>query len=213
MLRSNTTVLAIGDALEVAINSAKRGAQLLHDFEYCRTTCSFAVNLTSGALVSSGVDTVDDVTVRDVKRIEAAALSGEQPLYTLDQVSYRRYVRRRTGLTTDEIDPPPSPPYVAMLVTQNNRIYLKGSSLSGSSVNIVADVVYFLDDYAVDGDTDFFLTRGTDWMLMAVAQRLNFFLKDDERIPVNTALMRERWNDLLAWDGALSVTSDQYGAD
>ena len=206
----DSTLLATGDAVATAINSAKLSAQLLHDFEYCRTTVTFSVNLTTGALLSSGVDKVDAVTVRDVKRIEAATLSGGQPLRVIDQVGYRRELARRAGRTVNENDPPPTAPFIAYLVTQNNRIYLKGSSLSGTSQTVTADVVYFLADYSAGGDTDFFLTRGLDWTLMATAQRLNFFLKDDDRIPVNLSLLDRRWSELMTWDGALAIPSDQY---
>lgn len=209
----NSTLLATGDAIKTAVNSAKLSAQLIHDFEYCRDTVTFSVNLTTGAALSSAVSTSDGVTARNVKRVEAAALSGGQPLWMVDQVGYRRMLRRQAGRTVDENDPPPTAPYVAYLVTQNNKIFLRGSSLSGTAVTVRADVVYYLADFSADNDTDFFLDKGLDWMLMAVAQRLNFFLKDDERIPVNLALMDRRWSELMTWDGSLVVPSDQYHAD
>lgn len=209
----NSTLLATGAAMNTAANSAKMSAQLVHDFEYCRDTVTFSVHPTTGALLSSGVSVQDGVTVRNVKRIEAAALSGGQPLFSIDQVGYRRMLRRSAGRTIDENDPPPTAPYTAYLVTQGNRLYLRGQGFGTSSVTVTADVVYILADYSADGDTDFFLDRGTDWMLMATTQRLNFFLKDDERIPVNLALMDRAWAALMTWDGAIAVPSDQYEAN
>lgn len=214
LIRDSSTVLAEGTALTTAINNAKRSAQLLHDFEYCRTTATFSVDSTNGALYTAATDTVGGGTI-SVKRIEAAALSDGQPLRVIDQVGYRRMLARGAGRTVDETDPPPTAPYTAYVVTQNGRLYIKGNNITSanSPYTITAEVVYFLPDFSGASDTDFFLDQGLDWMILAVGQRMNHFLKDDERIPIDLRLLELRWQELMTWDGALRMPADEYNLD
>lgn len=52
-------------------------------------------------------------------------------------------------------------------------------------------------------DTNFLLDYGFDYIMYRSIVELNFFIKEDERFQVNTSMVSDTWNSLLAWDASL----------
>lgn len=58
-----------------------------------------------------------------------------------------------------------------------------------------------------DLDTNFFLTFCKDWVISKSLQRFNMYLKDDQRIPISDAQIKDDWNSLIRWDDEMLTNS------
>jgi hypothetical protein len=52
-------------------------------------------------------------------------------------------------------------------------------------------------------DTNFLLLYGFDFIMYRAIIEINFFIKEEERFQVNSAMVADAWNSLLAWDASL----------
>ncbi len=201
------------DLLDRAINMARRHAEREHNFELARCSVKVTVNLTSGGTLSSAVDYDDPDVSISVKRIERAFLPTSEGTYVPIELAGRgkhmeRLKRGFRGATTlSELVGISAwvPNY--SLSQQGDKIYLHPGDTAAynnaSSVVVALDVVKFLEPYALDADTDFLLENAEDWLLFRSIFELNFFLKEDERVPVSANALREAWESVVKWDSQL----------
>jgi hypothetical protein len=63
------------------------------------------------------------------------------------------------------------------------------------------DVIQWMPEYVETTiESDFFLESCHDWMFYQTLIHLNYFLKEDERIPISDAMMKQAWEAVVNWD-------------
>lgn len=196
--------------LDRAVNMARKHAEREHNFEYSRTAVKVNVSLTLGGTLSTAVDFDDGVTIVPVKRIERAFLSlsdgsGYVPIELGSRMKQQERLKRSySGMYNLEAFSrmPQVPGY--SLQQQANKIYLNpggSAAYNGvTTVTVALDVIRWQDDYSLDADTDFILEHCEDWLLFRSIFELNFFLKEDERVPVSASALKEAWESVVKWD-------------
>ena len=214
------------DLLKFAIRNARRWAERTIDFEFSRQPVRLpSVSISTGALLTACVDAAAaPVLVKSVERAWTADTSynPQMPLEIMNKANWdRRMKQRYTANIQERIDlrnwtessftGPPT------LIQQGQRLFLKPSDTTiynGSTTNLVLDVVAYLPDYTDDDDTDFLMDHAFDWYVWRCVQELNFFLKEDQRVQINNAIMEMAWLSVRQWNYSLvdakieSVTLD-----
>lgn len=224
------------DLLARAVLKARMWAQRRHNFEFARMSVSLpSVSLAEGGLLSTAVNTQDVTEPVLVKIIERAFLPFQDdsaaffPIEIISRAAHMTRLKRRfsDAVTTRAYEATGTTvPAQFAMVQQGERVYLipPGGGAYGygtSAVNLRLDVVRFMPDYSfgnIDEDddvlTDFFLEYCEDFMLLRSLVELNFFLKEDQRVPISAQAMEDSWKSVLAWDTSLvSGTSDDITLD
>jgi len=215
------------DVLTDAINQARRWAQLVHDFNYCRARGVFNVSFQTGGDITSLV-AVGTTNPLDVKKIEGAYIQDPNNItYSYSGIPIKIYSRwvdkqRQTRLYRGG-DPYSYPngttiptliqqPNDVQLIIQNTQAYLTPGVISAyqslSSLNIILDVIAFQPDLVNDTDQDFFCNYCNPWLTQASINGLNVYLKEDERLQLQAAGLEKMWTAILAWDAALDGEDD-----
>lgn len=198
------------DKLANAINMSKNWAQRMRDFESAKVQVDVPVQKTVGGPLSGAVLSSDGVTSVRVKKIDRGFVpSTDGGKYPVDLISREEQVRRVQRIveeycpedrTSNSI---PSPYVTFSIVQQGQTIFLHPWSdalFASGSATLILDVVQWMPDYSGPTDEDFFLIEGLDWMLLKTISYLNLFLKDDNRIIVPAAMVKEAWESFVAWD-------------
>lgn len=60
---------------------------------------------------------------------------------------------------------------------------------------------------------DFFLKDCIDWMMYKTIQELNMFLKEDQRVQISSAMMKDAWETVVNWNSRLTNTQDELSLD
>lgn len=186
--RTTSSVVVDGqDMLSVAINAARKYSERMYDFEHCRVLGKLELNQ-NGASVNN-IRTPDDQPLA-VKSIKAAYLKDTKTgqLFPIDIIS------RAQQFVLSDLDGISR----TTLVRFGELLYLLPPSSDMQTVWL--DVIRWLPDYVNDSDTDFLLTHCTDYMVLRTVQMLNFFLKEDVRIPVSSTLLEAAWKSVRVWD-------------
>lgn len=219
MQRSESTFVYDGvNLLTQAANMARQYVERTRNFEMCKTSAQItSVDITNGALLSSMVlrGTVTPVVA---KSISAAFLgfstsTGEFPIEMMTREAHiARLSRQYDRMVTR--NPQQNSPAEMMgffsLVRHGDYIYIHPgdiTALGSQTVTVYFDIVKWLPEYVADSDTDFLLTYGRDYMLFKTIQMLNFMIKEDQRVPVSTAMLQEAYNSIVSWDSTMITNS------
>lgn len=216
------------DLLDRAIHKARMWAQRRHNFEMARVSVTIpSVSLTDGGLLSTAV-LVGTATSVSVKLVERAFLPFQDTptsYFPIDVISRDAHMARLKRRFADAVSTRAAEanasvvPAQFALVQQGGTVYLipPGATAYGTGVTTVAvrlDVVKFMPEYAGSVVTDFFLENCEDFMLLRSIVELNFFLKEDQRVPISAQAMEDSWKSVLAWDTSLvSGTSSDVTLD
>lgn len=86
---------------------------------------------------------------------------------------------------------------------------------SATTLLLNADIFTTGESYKVGTGTqeDFFLVDCLDWMLYQTVKELNLFLKEDQRVAISDAMMKEAWESVKAWNSSLVPTTDDLDLD
>lgn len=183
--------------VDIAINNAITHAQRQRDFEWCKGVVKVSCN-PKGSLMLAQPEEGSNTPVI-IKRI-VKAYGTEQP--TGHDEKAIKYLSR------------------ASQTTDNTQAYSAGIQLCGPAVIHDGQHVYitpaqtgqyWLWFYAVkwlprlvlDSDTNFLLVYGFDYVMYRALVELNFYIKEDERFPVNKTLLTDTWSSLVDWDVSL----------
>ena len=209
------TVNAV-DLLGKAVNQARKWAEMERSFELNRVQTQLAISLQNGTDISGMVlasDGTTPVTVKSIIKGFLALPDAATAVFPIDVITRDKHLERverhydRVNNLTDL--PKGTPNFVGYMavVRLGNLLYLapNDSTLynNATSVTVKFDSYKFLADYSADGDTDFFLTTCENFMLLRSCYQLNFFLKDDQRVPISAAVMESAWNAVVRWDANL----------
>jgi len=74
--------------------------------------------------------------------------------------------------------------------------------VSQTQLSLNADIFVSGNAYSifVGSETDFLLDNCFDWLQYRAIYELNFFLKEDERVQISDALMKDAWLACLSWN-------------
>lgn len=206
------------DLLGLAINQARKWCERDHMFELAKVPATTTINLTTGGSLAT-VYLSDGVTPVSVNLIERAYLSapggGTFPIDVLSRGAHRRQMRKvLQGVErASDVDALHESGLCGIsLVRHGMLLYLVPANAtalgSGPDVTVGLDIVRWMDDYKDDDDTDFFLQELHDLLLLRTIYRLNFFLKEDDRVNISERAMERMWDSTMKWDA-----SQRNGAD
>ncbi len=220
MQRSESSfVVGSTNSLEHAINMARKWAEREHNFVRNRLQSQLTINIANGTDISGMVLASDGVTSVSVKALHKAFFpfddgSGTFPVDIVSRAKHLERVQRHyegahsISTTTQQAVTPIS---YFNVVRLGDLLYVApgdASSLGGGTTVVVTfDITKWLDDYSDDADTDFFLDECRDWLLLRTMWQLNFFLKEDVRVPVSQHLLNSAWHAVIAWDSNLVFDS------
>lgn len=186
------------DILSLAVNQARLYSERLYDFEHSRVAAKVdvppdgvditAATLTNGSPVS-------------LKTIKAALVSDEEnrlvPIRTISRADHHVVSLLSGG------------PSQLSLAQFGTTLYL--TPRPANTVTVFLDAIRWLKPYVEDTDTDFLLTYCHDYMLFRTIEMLNFFLKEDARIPISRGLLDAAWKSVRVWDSnILSGTTSTF---
>lgn len=200
------------DLLSNAINLARKHAEKLIDFEFNKARAKLpSVSVSTGALFSSIVD-LDGNPIR-TKGIERAwvtdsSLARRQPLEILSSNAWESRLARRFDQTDPRLDPPSREIASPTLILHGDRLYVEPSTMygTGTTVDLRLHVVKWLPDYSADGDTDFILDIGAEWIIYRSIQQLNFHLKEDQRLELQAQVVADAWESLRRWNNSVVLS-------
>jgi hypothetical protein len=220
--RSLSSLVVNGvDLLGSAVNMARKNIERKRDFELAKTSAKIAVPLGEAVDLSTAVHPVS-LTAVDIKTVLAAQLaSSGAPIGYMSRDAHQRRLSRqlaRVGLL--EMDSGLTAVVGSIsLVRHGNRVYLSPGDptaygVTGGSIDVLLDVVAWMDEYAEDDDTDFLLTYCVDYMMLETFRYLQLFVKEDARLHVSDQQYANAWHAVVAWDSNLVVgDSDDANLD
>jgi len=177
------------DILLIAINEAKREGQLEHDFA-ATLVDGFITTGVDGAELSTTVTTYGGATALDVKKLLRVWQCGGTGKRLKEIPLQFQGVESRLRPSEDEED-----------ITAK-RAWQRGTKLFVSGFGVTTfliEVAKWMPDYdASVVTTDFFITRYITWMKLRSLYQLNFYLKEDQRVNITQAALREAWDKVMA---------------
>lgn len=181
--------------VDVAINNALIFTQRQHDFEWNKAVVKIVcapVGNVSIAVTEAGV-------ACKVKRI-IKAFGSVQPTRGLDRslpyLSRQSMISDVTGLHKTQ-----NQPCDPAVVHDGQDVFLLTPPSTNYDLWFYA--VKWLPRLASTTDTNFLFEYGFDFLMYRTLQELNFYLKEDERFPINKQLLSEAWSSLVDWDTSL----------
>lgn len=75
----------------------------------------------------------------------------------------------------------------------------------GTATNVLLNGIKYIDAVT---DDDVFLTYFPDWLFWATLIQLNQFLKDEQRVPVDSAFVGKLWQSVKEMDGQIANAGD-----
>lgn len=211
MSRSTNVFVKDGvDALGNAINFSRKHAERLLDFEFNKDRARLpSVSAQTGALFSQIQDLSGQAL--NVKGIERAWTADSNfnrvtPLHIYNSEAYENRQRRRVTLNRETMQPIlESDVTEAALVLHGTRLYVQPLTVfnNAQTSNLRLDVVKWMPDYVADGDTDFLMDVGAEWLMYRTILQLNFYLKEDERLKLQVGIVDQAWKTIESWNNSL----------
>ncbi len=78
----------------------------------------------------------------------------------------------------------------------------------GGPVPLLVNYNLKLPDLVSDADTNVFLSKCSDYVGLKALQIFDHYLQKNEKIGVDTALMKDSWTSVLQWDDEVSTQSE-----
>lgn len=190
--KTDFTYFTTEDMLLRAANNAKDFAQRQVDFEYSTVLAQISVGATGASMDSATLaGTATGVTLKCIRKSFLTSSTNELPLQMLSRDAYVNKLARFGGPPSDE----------TYIVQIGRTVYLLPAPTTATLVYV--DGIQWLSDFSADGDTNFLLTFCFDYLLFRSILELNFFLKEDQRIPVSAKLLEDTWTSVKAWNASV----------
>lgn len=210
------------DNLLQAMNDARRAAQREYSFHLLKRDVFLTVT-PGGANWQTGCKTTPDgATAALLKRVDALWMYAEQAYP--GGTSYLRTQLMDSGVTGDFKRSLPTYDTGQLIITnqpswttRRSFWYTQGSNLFvtnlTTSTTYLVEGVQWLDDLTGSESPDIFLTYFTDWFAYATVAALNNYVKDNERFPLDAAIMARLWESVKQMDGELANSGDWTNLD
>ena len=171
------------DLVLLAINNAKRIAQLEHDFGDQRVEASIAVTSTSGGQISSAVirGTSISVSLKEVTTFYEETTDGDLPLYHSPKKNVAAQAKRRLAFRnqfeSDYRYPSDDNIRLVALPLHRREVILYGDVVTTTPPfdgNLIVDGYAWLSDYTTGGPSDWMLERASDYLMYSAICELNY---------------------------------------
>lgn len=201
------------DLLLQACNNARLYAERKVDFELSKVDVNIPnVTLSDGADISTAVLRSDNTTPVRVKKIITPFLPFDsQGSFPVDLVMRKtwndRLKRRYEGAKPiDRVDMAflTEAPFCVLL--EGSMIYVvpaDSTAFSSTTFTVAASVIRWLDAYETGEETDFLLDNCFDWMMFYCIMQMGYYMKEDERVQLNSAMVSDAWDSLVNWNNEL----------
>lgn len=193
--KTDFTFFTTEDTLVRSINNAKDYVQREMDFELAKTFAQVANVTTGGDLANAKLyGTSTAVVVKNVRKAFAIDRdTGELEIMTRD--AFIEMSRRRDNSLS----------YGGYFVRHGQLFYIYPTLSSAKTIYM--DIHQWLPDMSADADTSFLLDYCFDLLQYRSILELNFFLKEDQRIPVSAQLLESLWESVKRWNNTLIYNS------
>ena len=211
------------DVLLLAMNDARRDAQLAHEFELLRTEDAYLSTHLGGADWTNGCKTTPGGgTTVLLKRVDEVWNYGTTAVGSTTY--YPRTTRIPFGYTGDfrRQLPPVDRILVTNQVQQNFSTQIQFAYTNGTNlfVTTVAQPTIFklvgiryLDDLTGSETPDIFLTFFVNWFKLATIAALNVYLSAADRFQIDQKLMDDAWQKVKFFDGSVANMGEAAGLD
>lgn len=206
------------DNLLQACNNARVFIERAVMFEYSRVQVQVDnVSLTNGASLTTayllgGSSVNDKVSVRQVIwPFLQVGSSGKVPINWLTRDQYLNRIKRRfdaAGVNNTNVSPVQIEIAVFQLGTTLVLIPGDATTVGGAAPTVYLDVYRWLPVYTDNAQNDFLLDFAFDYMVMACVEELNFFLKEDQRVPLCLTRKQVLFDSVRDWNAAINASTD-----
>jgi hypothetical protein len=180
--------------VDVAINNAIIFAQRKCDFEWNKGVVRISCNPTGR--IDQALEGANPVKLKKIIKalgLQDPGLANNRSLPYLSRTSQISDDTQRAYNQCKSTDP---------------RVIHDGVNLYHTPIVEGPHDLYF---YAVkwmprlvkEQDTNFLLDYGFDFIMYRSIVELNFFIKEEERFQISSAMVGEAWNSLMTWDSSL----------
>jgi hypothetical protein len=169
------------DLILVALNNAKRTAQLVHDFNAQKVVAEIAVTEASGGLLSNAVyrGTSTAVNLKEAVTFYEETEDGDLPLYHSPKknaaAQAKLKLRARNTLDATYRYPSDDMGFTIRTPYGHREVLLYGDTVTttpGFTGNLIVDGIFWLPDYAT-GVSDWMLETASDYLMYAAICELN----------------------------------------
>ena len=182
------------DMLGVAVNSAMTHIQRLIDFEWNKGTIKVHCNPT-GSLVEQTVDHTTGKEVVIKRIIQAYGHVEPKQGMTSAKIDY-------LSKTSDVVDKTYGERCLGPRVIHSAcDVYM--SPAPAEAYHLYFEAVKWMPELEHDSDRNFLFVYGFDYLIYRSMLELNFYIKEDQRFDINTALLNQAQNSLIAWNTSL----------
>ena len=204
------------DLLLVALNNARKKAELLHDFNANRVNAQIQVDPTNGVDISTAVlkGTSTPVALKEFITFYLADPNGEIPLYHHGKKSLAVWMKERNWnargryLSTEVRYPDDQ--YLRVLRIGPTEVYIDGTKIhiqptQSDTTTLYIDGVRWMDDYTQDTDTDWITTHGGSYLQWACVCEVNYLTSTftpnfDGNLSPPEKLREQALDLLVQWD-------------
>lgn len=210
------------DLLLRACNNARLYAERKVDFELSKVDAQLSIaSITDGADLSGAVlyGTATAVSVKKIITPYLVMENGTQ--YPVDLWSRKKWddrVKRKYegAKPTDNFDYAGLTEAPFVVIRDGNKVFVTPADTESfpTIFTLYMNIVKWLDEYDEDADNDFLLDYCFDWLMYRAIFELNFYLKEDERVNLSSALVADAWDSLVKWNNELmAATVDDVDLD
>lgn len=181
--------------VDIAVNNAVIYAQRQKDFEWCKGLVSIDCN-PKGSLMNAKDESGLAVKLKRIVK----AYGINQPTGH-DETSIRYLSRASQTADNTGMALSGNRPCSPSVIHDGMSVYITPQQIGPHVLWFYA--VKWLPRFIKDSDTNFFLEYGFDYIMYRSLVELNFYLKEDERFPINKTLLSDTWESLSTWDNSL----------
>lgn len=202
------------DLLLVALNSVRKQAELVHDFEYSKVSVDLVVDDVIGGDLSDAVlsGTDDGVDVKSVIQVGIVVTGDVVPARFSTTTSiakehlHRRWPRDRWDQRYPDDAECKDGRYSRSRVLQfGSKLFRYPFGTTGEQTTLTLEVYKWFADYAEDEDEDLFTKHGHNYLKWAAIIEVNHLFKrfvprQEGNLAPPTGLADQALQALIAWD-------------
>lgn len=212
------TELSVLNGAKWEINQAIKMLQRNQAFNYTERLTQFTYK--AGTLFYD-LGTICDGTLRDLMSVQVLNQAGLPQGRPIKIMSYNQLQSMR--LNFDRTHPTTEGDWLQSSLTTDwpitiedgwacdRLVFLAGNNIGvyptpKNDLTLLLNCHIWLPKLVKDGDTNFFLTYGSDVVMMAALRRMHIYMKSDGRFQVSNEEFQSNLATLIAWDSQVKET-------
>lgn len=193
------------DLLLTALNSARKKAELVHDFEYTRTEVDLVVDAASGGLISAAkvAGTTTSIAIKSINQGGVVGVNG--------QVTPVKFVSKKETETIGVVNRYPSDAEISSsvcrrrLVQVGQQIFSYPLGTTGQLSKLRLNAYTWMAEYIIGTETDFMTEHGHDYLKWSAIVEVNylhqkFVPRQEGNLAPPTTLADQALAALISWD-------------